>query len=91
MTLIIPLTEGSFYAGAPRFISKTRKDCDVFAFNPVDGRDGMKTRVAKTLALAEEMVKVGDDPERKRGNEASGRDRQDPGPHYPPGHAPFDC
>ena len=47
--------------------------------------------VAKTLALAEEMVKVGDDPERKRGNEASGRDRQDPGPHYPPGHAPFDC
>ena len=51
----------------------------------------MKTLVAKTLALAEEMVEVGDDPERKRGNEASGRDRQDPGPHYPPGHAPFDC
>ena len=44
-------------------LSPKREGLRRFCFNHVDGRDGMKTLVAKTLALAEEMVKVGDDPD----------------------------
>ena len=69
--------------------TKTRRIATFFASNDVDGRDGMKTLVAKTLALAEEMVEVGDDPEGKGGYKSGGGDRQYPGPYYPAGDAPL--
>ena len=72
-------------------LSPKREGLRRFCFNHVGGRDGMKTLVAKTLALAEEMVEVGDDPEGKGGYKSGGGDSQYPGPYYPTGDAPFDC